>query len=104
QLSSPSVRGVLVNSAQGPVILFSERPLRAIAEEWMQRSNCFCSQRSYDVRSHELIRKMMTPFSIGPSSASRTAFEREGFLGPLPVLTARQCELLVRHLTRGAYA
>lgn len=31
----------------------------------------------------------------------RTIFERQGFLGPLPVLTGAQCELLVRHLNRG---
>ena len=51
----------------------------------------------------EPIRRMSTPVGIRPSSASRTVFERQGFLGPLPVLTAWQCELFVRHLNRGAH-
>ena len=46
---------------------------------------------------------MITPVGISPSNASRTVFERRGFLGPLPVLTAWQCELFVRHLNRGAH-
>ena len=46
---------------------------------------------------------MITPVGICPSNASRTVFERQGFLGPLPVLTTWQCELLVRHLNRGAH-
>ena len=57
----------------------------------------------YDVHSPEPIRKMITPVGICPSNASRTVFEREGFLGPLPVLTTWQRELLVRHLNRGAH-
>ena len=46
---------------------------------------------------------MITPVGICPSNASRTVFERQGFLGPLPVLTTWQRELLVRHLNRGAH-
>ena len=46
---------------------------------------------------------MITPVGICPGNASRTVFEREGFLGPLPVLTTWQRELLVRHLNRGAH-
>ena len=61
------------------------------------------SARRYDVHSHEPIRKMITPVGICPGNASRTVFEREGFLGPLPVLTTWQRELLVRHLNRGAH-
>ena len=46
---------------------------------------------------------MITPVGICHSSASRTVFERQGFLGPLPVLTTWQRELLVRHVNRGAH-
>jgi mannose-6-phosphate isomerase-like protein (cupin superfamily) len=46
---------------------------------------------------------MITSVDIGTSDASCTVFERQGFLGPLPVLTAWQCELFVRHLNRGAH-
>jgi hypothetical protein len=43
----------------------------------------------------------MRPASISRGDTRHTIFERQGFLGPLPVLTGCQCELLVRHLNRG---
>jgi len=43
----------------------------------------------------------MKPSRIAHNDGRRTIFERQGFLGPLPVLTWDQCELIVRHLNRG---
>jgi mannose-6-phosphate isomerase-like protein (cupin superfamily) len=59
------------------------------------------STRTCDVRPHSLLRQKMTPTCIGHTNSPDMAFERQGFLGPLPILSKWQCELLVRHLNRG---
>jgi mannose-6-phosphate isomerase-like protein (cupin superfamily) len=83
---------------------FGERP-RAGAHVLPQRTAPIAPvpARRYDLHSHGPIRKMIAQAGIGHSNASRPAFEREGFLGPLPLLTTWKCELLVRHLSRGAH-
>ena len=57
---------------------------------------------TYDIRKTLLQEKTMSNCS-GRTDAPRTVFEGQGFLGPLPLLTEQQCQLLIRHINRGEH-
>ena len=56
---------------------------------------------SHGFHAHSLLGQKMTATCIDHTDAPCMAFERQGFLGPLPVLSKCQCEFIVRHLNRG---
>jgi mannose-6-phosphate isomerase-like protein (cupin superfamily) len=57
--------------------------------------------RTYAIRRQSLLQEKTMSDCSGPIDAPRTVFESQGFLGPLPLLTEQQCQLLIRHINRG---
>ena len=78
---------------------FGERPRETDVLVQRTRPVAPAHAHTYGFRTQSPIRKKMTPICIGHTDVPRTVFERQGFLGPLPVLTggnaSYSCDTLI---------